>query len=424
MSAPPEKQLLYKLIIRQLLDDNLNDVAKRLSTVTGVAVDRQLKRDSLSNIISNPIQQPKHEPSVSSNGTLPSGGASGNVKSGEGSSVLDDDSGATDPFRSYQTKFITTHKDACRTAVFSRDGTLAATGSADCSIKLLDVSKMHFHSQAKATADYRNDMSQIKPVLRTFYDHLAPINDLDFHPTATLLASCSKDCSVKFFDHEKLQVKRSYKHVVEPESIRTINFHPGGDFLLTGGDNRFIRLFNCNTFQAFISRDLNKQHTKPINQLRYSRDGRMFASCSKDGAIKLWDGVTNLCVKTIMDAHSGEEVSSVAFSRDGSVLLSGGKDSASKIWDVASGRELTNFQGCKQSNYRLQTVFAPDENYVFSCDERTYNVVAWDRNSGDIVREFSGHNKVIHWVAVSPSEEAFLSCSGDFRARFWVADQL
>eukprot|EP01083_Nonionella_stella_P313785 1127932_1 len=380
MSAPPEKQLLYKLIIRQLLDDNLNDVAKRLSTVTGVAVDRQLKRDSLSNIISNPIQQPKHEPSVSSNGTLPSGGASGNVKSGE--------------------------------------------GSADCSIKLLDVSKMHFHSQAKATADYRNDMSQIKPVLRTFYDHLAPINDLDFHPTATLLASCSKDCSVKFFDHEKLQVKRSYKHVVEPESIRTINFHPGGDFLLTGGDNRFIRLFNCNTFQAFISRDLNKQHTKPINQLRYSRDGRMFVSCSKDGAIKLWDGVTNLCVKTIMDAHSGEEVSSVAFSRDGSVLLSGGKDSASKIWDVASGRELTNFQGCKQSNYRLQTVFAPDENYVFSCDERTYNVVAWDRNSGDIVREFSGHNKVIHWVAVSPSEEAFLSCSGDFRARFWVADQL
>eukprot|EP01083_Nonionella_stella_P197178 725092_1 len=219
--------------------------------------------------------------------------------------------------------------------------------------------------------------------------------------------------------NHQIRERRVRSDRTKRSSLRPTKMRVGRQF-----SAEMIRLFNCNTFQAFISRDLNKQHTKPINQLRYSRDGRMFVSCSKDGAIKLWDGVTNLCVKTIMDAHSGEEVSSVAFSRDGSVLLSGGKDSASKIWDVASGRELTNFQGCKQSNYRLQTVFAPDENYVFSCDERTYNVVAWDRNSGDIVREFSGHNKVIHWVAVSPSEEAFLSCSGDFRARFWVADQL
>eukprot|EP01083_Nonionella_stella_P294733 1001778_1 len=53
---------------------------------------------------------------------------------------------------------------------------------------------------------------------------------------------------------------------------------------------------------------------------------------------------TSLCMKTIMDARGGDEVSSVAFSRDGSVLLSGGKDSALKICDFVSGRELTNFQ--------------------------------------------------------------------------------
>jgi WD40 repeat protein len=45
---------------------------------------------------------------------------------------------------SYLTKFVTTHKGPCRAAAFSPDGTQAATGSADASIKLLEVEKMHY----------------------------------------------------------------------------------------------------------------------------------------------------------------------------------------------------------------------------------------------------------------------------------------
>lgn len=68
----------------------------------------------------------------------------------EESVVPENNNSSTDPILSnISTKFITTHKEAVRTAVFSRDGTLAATGSADMSIKLLDVSKMHFHNTVK-----------------------------------------------------------------------------------------------------------------------------------------------------------------------------------------------------------------------------------------------------------------------------------
>ncbi|MES1920842.1 hypothetical protein MHBO_002468, partial [Bonamia ostreae] len=56
-------------------------------------------------------------------------------------------SSAKNPLSAVLTKFIATHKDVCRVGVFSKDGTLAATGSSDTSIKLLDVSKMHFHNQ-------------------------------------------------------------------------------------------------------------------------------------------------------------------------------------------------------------------------------------------------------------------------------------
>ena len=54
--------------------------------------------------------------------------------------------------------------------------------------------------------------------------------------------------------------------------------------------------------------------------LRYSFDGKLYVSGSRDGSIKLWDGVSNKCVGTVSQAHEGAEVGSVTFSRSGKVL--------------------------------------------------------------------------------------------------------
>lgn len=69
------------------------------------------------------------------------------------------------PVPPYTTVYITTHKQACRVAVFNADGRFAATGSEDTSLKVLDVSKM--------TARVDADASEEKPVVRTLYDHQA-----------------------------------------------------------------------------------------------------------------------------------------------------------------------------------------------------------------------------------------------------------
>lgn len=47
-------------------------------------------------------------------------------------------------------------------------GNYVATGSADTSIKLLDVQKMKTYNQLKETAE---EFGSAKPVTRTFYDH-------------------------------------------------------------------------------------------------------------------------------------------------------------------------------------------------------------------------------------------------------------
>eukprot|EP00126_Sphaerothecum_destruens_P001388 Sdes_comp14282_c0_seq2m3451 len=96
-------------------------------------------------------------------------------------------------FPEYYPVFTTLHKSHCRVACFSRDGKLAATGSSDASIKLMDVTLMQ---QKMDTSD-----TETRPVLRTLYDHNCAINTLDFHPFSNIskgiLAVGSRDCAVK-----------------------------------------------------------------------------------------------------------------------------------------------------------------------------------------------------------------------------------
>lgn len=57
---------------------------------------------------------------------------------------------------------------------------------------------------------------------------------LDFHPTVSVLASGSRDCTVKFFDYSKPSVKRSYRVITDVVGINCLHFHPSGDFMLVG----------------------------------------------------------------------------------------------------------------------------------------------------------------------------------------------
>ena len=57
---------------------------------------------------------------------------------------------------------------------------------------------------------------------------------LDFHPTVSVLASGSRDCTVKFYDYSKPSVKRSYRSITDVVGINSIHFHPSGDYMLVG----------------------------------------------------------------------------------------------------------------------------------------------------------------------------------------------
>lgn len=404
-----ERDLMYRMIISQMLHDGFNDIAGQLGKAVS-AVPDCCPSNRLQHVVQLGL---RHEPdrgeSKLAEETAPGTGID---------LEFDTDVQTLAPEAAqYETCYVTAHKGECQIAAWSKDGQLVATGSADASIKILDVERMLAKS---AQADHNQVESH--PVIRTLYDHIEDVTALDFHPTLPILVSGSNDYTVKFFDYSKSAVKRAFRSVREAEQVRCLNFHPSGDFLLVGTQHPTLRLYDVNTMQCFVSSNPNDQHEAAINAVQYSPQANVYTTCSNDGTIKLWDGVSNRCVNTFKDAHGGSEVCSVQFSRNGKYLLTSGKDSLVKLWELSTSRVLITYTGAgmEKQNHRTQAVFNHTEDYVFFPDERTTSLCCWDSRNAERNKLLSlGHNNVVRCIVHSPTSPGFMTCSDDYRARFW-----
>ncbi|KAK6925132.1 WD40 repeat [Dillenia turbinata] len=332
-------------------------------------------------------------------GSIPASHAAAAV----GFSAVQDSKGMSKSFAKHETRHVSEHKNVARCARFSPDGKFVATGSADMSIKLFEISKI----KQMMVADARD--GPVRPVIRTFYDHLQPINDLDFHPQNPVLISGAKDHTIKFFDYSKTTAKRAFKVIQDTHNVRSVSFHPSGEFLLAGTDHPIAHLYDINTFQCYLSENV-----------RYSCTGGMYVTASKDGIIRIWDGVSAQCVRSMVDAHGEAEATGANFTKDQRYILSCGKDSTVKLWEVGTGRLVKQYLGATHTQLRGQAVFNDTEEFVLSVDEPSNEIVVWDALTAEMIARWpSNHIGPPRWLEHSPIEAAFVSCGTDKSIRFW-----
>lgn len=80
------------------------------------------------------------------------------------------------------------------------------------------------------------------------------------------------------------------------------------------------------------------------------------------------------------------------------------------IWTGTTGKQ----------EYEAQAVFNHTEDYVLFPDEATTSLCAWNSRNASRKQLMSlGHNGAVRLIAHSPTQASFLTCSDDFRARFW-----
>nr|XP_019706612.2 cleavage stimulation factor subunit 50 [Elaeis guineensis] len=412
------------LIVAHLRDNNLSQAATAVASATMTPLNTEAPPNKLLELVAKGLAAERDEASrgVSSGGLFDS---IAGVPAGHGSvplpttsvdfSSMQDVKGSSKSFPKHETRHVSEHKNVARCARFSPDGRFVATGSSDTSIKLFEVSKI----KQMMLADARD--GPVRPVIRTFYDHSQPINDLDFHPQGTILISGAKDHSIKFFDFSKTAAKRAFRVIQDTHNVRSVSFHPSGDYLLAGTDHYIPHLYDVNTFQCYLSSHVQELNANAaINQVQYSSTGSMYVTASKDGSVRVWDGVTAQCVRPIVGAHGSIEATSASFTKDQRFILSCGKDSTVKLWEVGTGRLIKQYLGAVHTQLRCQAVFNQTEEFILSIDEPNNEVVIWDVLTAEKVAKWpSNHIGAPRWVEHSPFEPAFITCGNDKSVRFW-----
>lgn len=193
--------------------------------------------------------------------------------------------------------------------------------------------------------------------------------------------------------------------------VFTVAFEPGGEMLVSGGQDHTIRVWDVRTGQTL--RTL-AGHADEVNALAFSADGKLLASGSYDGTVIIWE-VATWAVKARLVGHVGH-VYAVAFASDGRTLVSGGEDKTVRLWDVQSG-------ALKQTPYQHPGVvnsvaFAPDDGTIASAGEDDV-VRLWDARAGTLRQTLRRHTAAVNSVAFAPDGRTLASGSTDKTVILW-----
>ncbi|CAA92670.1 Cleavage stimulation factor 50 kDa subunit [Caenorhabditis elegans] len=415
-----DREYMYRLIIGQLFYDGHQQIAVNLANTLGCSAPAPPPSDKLFRLVTIAkqfVEDPDYKAEEKSSPMQFEP-----VSSGLDLEYDADVQPVSSEPSEYETIYLTVHKAPCRAAAFNSDGSLVATGSADCSIKIMDVERILAREKEHREMN-ENGPDAHHPVIRTLYDHVDDVNTVIFHPRDSILISGSNDKTVKLFDFSKTAVKKAMKTLSEVYPVRALSCHPGGEFLLVATDHPTVRLYNIETAQAYASANPDDQHTESVTDVHYSENARLYVTASKDGHVKIWDGVSNRCVETFKRAHDGSSICSAKFTKNGKYILTSGMDSIVKLWELSTNRCLIVYTGAGATgaqDFATNASFNHNEDYVLFPDEKSGSMCSWDARNSDRKRLLAlGHTSACRTFVHSPSMPAFMTGSDDHRARFW-----
>jgi cytochrome c553/outer membrane protein assembly factor BamB len=274
------------------------------------------------------------------------------IQPGQTGEALRDNTGEVDPLEA--------QSSPANAAAFSPDGLFAAFASADKSVVIWDVDagrekrRCIGHTASVWCVAFSPDGSRILSggkdgtvrlwetrtarELHSFEGHDDLVTCVAFSPNGRRALSAGYDNKVILWDLERNEAAPDFAFSASVKYINAVAFSPDGERCLVCAE-RSVYVADAETgkvLQTFTG------HTDSVVAAAFSADGNRVLSGGDDRTMRLWDAATGKQIQ-VFSGHEGW-VKSVAFSPDGKHVLSGATDATVRWWDVETGKELRQFR--------------------------------------------------------------------------------
>ena len=210
-------------------------------------------------------------------------------------------------------KTFTGHNGAVTCLTFDAASTLLASGSKDFSLRVVNIL----------------DGSLVFQTM----DHRDAITAVEFEATGKFVMSASMDGTIRLYDIVNPTNNQKPRLYTYGKPVNDLITAPNGKtfFVANNGNNNVESIdFTGKVYQTFAG-----VHTMPVNSLGLSNNKRMMVTGGNDKSVVIWDIATGKPLKTLL-GHTWK-VNSVAFTKNDQYLVSTGNDGEIRVWDVNTG---------------------------------------------------------------------------------------
>ncbi|CAK7356651.1 unnamed protein product [Dovyalis caffra] len=202
-----------------------------------------------------------------------------------------------------------------------------------------------------------------------------------------------------------------------PGGVRSAKFIARKHWIVTGSDDKFIRVYNYETTELVKEFEA---HGDYIRSVSVHPTLSCVMSSSDDKLIKLWDWEKGWECTQTFEGHS-HYVMHVTFNpKDTSIFASASLDTTIKIWSLSSTAPVATLNGHSKGLNCVDFFMGGDKLYLLSgSDDHTVKV--WDYETKSCVQTLEGHTHNVTSCCVHPQLPIIITTSEDNTIRLWDA---